>query len=172
MTTPVNGTVLVAIDGSYNSVVAAGVGARMAQLLGMQISLLHVLDVPVLSFWVGVEARLKGDSRAQAEAMLADISKKIQLTCDVALNYYIADGEPTDEIHKMVRAHPEIVMVVTGRDGVGSEKKTELLRERAGDHLGAKLADMLPVPVLVVPPDVSESMICESLDEYRKKPGA
>ena len=62
-------------------------------------------------------------------------------------------------------------MVVTGRDGVGSEKKTELLRERAGDHLGAKLVDMLPVPVLQVPPDVSKSMICESLDEYRKKSG-
>jgi nucleotide-binding universal stress UspA family protein len=172
MTEPAKGTVLVAIDGSRNSIMAAGVGSRMAQLLGMHVGLLNVLDVPVLSFWVGVEARLKDDIRVQAEAMLADISEKIRLSCDVEPKFYIADGEPADEIRKVVRAHPEIIMVVTGRDGVGSEKKTELLRDRAGDHLGAKLADMLPVPVLVVPPDVSRSMICESLEKYRKESGA
>lgn len=172
MTTPTNGTVLVAVDGSRNSVVAAGVGARMAQLLGMHVGLLHVLDVPVLSFWVGVEARLKDDTRAQAEAMLADIAEKIQRTCNVVPKFYIVDGEPTDEIVKLVRANPEIVIVVTGREGVGSERKTELLRDRAGDHLGAKLADKLPVSVLLVPPDVSTSMICESLNEFRKGYGA
>ncbi|HKI63900.1 MAG TPA: universal stress protein [Burkholderiales bacterium] len=164
MTKPTKGAVLVAVDGSRNSIVAAGVGARMAQWLGMQVGLVHVLDVPQLSFWAGVESRLKGDIGEQAEAMLADISEKIRRTCDLAPEFYIVDGEPADAISKLVRAHPEIVFVVAGREGVGSEKKTELLRDRAGNRLGAKLADLLPVPVLVVPPDPSQffpSMHCE-----------
>ncbi len=169
MTKSANGTVLVAVDGSHNSIMAAGAGARLAQTLGMHVGLLHVLDVPVLSFWVGVEARLKDDIRAQAEATLTDISEKIRRTCNVVPEFYIVDGEPADEIEKVVRANPDVVMVVTGREGVGSEKKTELLRDRAGDHLGAKLADRLPVPVLLVPPDVSKSMICEALHEFRKE---
>ncbi len=169
MTKSANGTVLVAVDGSRNSIMAAGAGARLAQTLGMHVGLLHVLDIPILSFWVGVEARLKDDIRAQAEATLTDISEKIRRTCNIVPEFYIVDGEPADEIEKVVRTNPDVVMVVTGREGVGSEKKTELLRDRAGDHLGAKLADRLPVPVLLVPPDVSKSMICEALHEFRKE---
>ena len=128
----------------------------MAQSLAMQVGLVHVLDVPPLSFWAGVESRLKDDIGEQAEAMLADIAEKIRHACDLAPMVYIVDGEPADAIAKLVHAHSEIVFVVAGREGVGSEKKTELLRESAGDHLGAKLADLLPVPVLVVPPDPSQ----------------
>jgi nucleotide-binding universal stress UspA family protein len=162
-------TVLIAIDGSRNSIMAAGFGARMAQLLGMHVGLLHVLDVH-LSFWAGVEARLTNDIYGHAEAMLGDISGRIRRTCDVVPKFYILDGEPEHEIEKLVRAHPEIVIVVAGREGVLSEKRSGLLRDRVGDRLGAKLANRLSVPVLVVPPDVPTSMFCESLNEFRKRP--
>ena len=161
-------TVLVAVDGSHNSILAAGVGARLAQLLGMQIALVHVLDAPVLTFWTGVEARIKNDLSAQAKAMLEGVAGTIRRCYDVAPKFFIVDGEPVHEIGKLARAHAEIIMVVTGREGLGSEKRTELLRERAGDHLGAKLGDRIPLPVLVVPPDLAASMICESLEEFRK----
>jgi len=150
---------------------AAGFGARMAQRLGMHVGLLHVLNVH-LSFWAGVEARLTDDIHVQAKTMLKDISERIRRTCDVVPEFYILDGEPEHEIEKLVRAHPEIVIVVTGREGVAREKVTELLPDRTGDRLGAKLAHRLSVPVLVVPPDVPASMFCESLDEFRKRPGA
>ena len=171
MTEPVTGTVLIAIDGSHNSIVAAGVGARMAQLLGMRVGLLHVLDVPVLSFWVGVEARLKDDIHTQAKAMLTDISGRLQGLWDVAPMFYIIDGEPVDEIEKVVRANPDIVMIVAGREGVGSEKRTELLRDRVGDRLGAKLANKLTVPIVLVPPDISTSLIFESISDFLANSG-
>jgi nucleotide-binding universal stress UspA family protein len=173
MTTSGKGTVLIAVDGSRNSIAAAGVGARMAQLLGMHVGLLHVLNVPVFfSFWVGVEARLKDDVRAQAEATLTEISERIRRTCNVLPEFYIVDGDPVEEIEKLVRADPSIVMVVTGREGMGSERRSELVRDRAGDHLGAKLADRLSVPVLLVPREAPKSMICEALNELVRQSGA
>lgn len=163
---------LVAVDGSRNSVIAAGVGARIARLLDMHVGLVHVLDVPVLSFWHGVEARLKQDVSAQAETMLADIAARIRRSCDAEPKFYILDGEPAHAIVKLLRAHPGAVMLVAGREGLGSERRTELLRERAGEHLGARLADMLSVPVLLVPPNASASLICESLGEFAKPSAA
>jgi nucleotide-binding universal stress UspA family protein len=67
--------ILVAIDGSQNSLVAAGVGARMASSLGARLGLIHVLDVPALNFWVGVESRMKEEIRTQAEATLTRICR-------------------------------------------------------------------------------------------------
>ncbi|MEJ2346969.1 MAG: universal stress protein [Gammaproteobacteria bacterium] len=169
MTKPDNGRVLIAVDGSRNSMIAAGVGARMAQLLGMRVGLVHVLDIPVVSFWVGVETRLKDDIRAQAKATLTDVSEMIQRTCHVTPEVLIFDGETADEIEKFVRANPDIVMVVTGCNGVGSEKRTELMHDGASHHLGARLASRLPVAVVLVPPDAPESMICKALSEFRRK---
>ena len=38
-------TILVAIDGSQNSMLAAGVGARMARMLNSHLGLIHVVDM-------------------------------------------------------------------------------------------------------------------------------
>lgn len=167
MSNPENGTILAAIDGSQNSLVAAGVGARIARLLGVHLGLIYVLDVPALSFWVGVEARMKEDIRRQAESTLAEISQKISTICDVVPEFYIVEGMPEEEILKVVNSDRQILMVVAGRRGMASEKKSQLRLRRSSGHLGAKLSEILPVPVLLVPPDVPLSHICSAMAEFR-----
>jgi len=161
-----NGTILVAIDGSRNSLLAAGVAARMAAVLNTHLGLIHILDVPPLSFWVGVESRMKEDIRAQAEARLTDTAARITEACGVIPEFYIVEGVPEEEIQRAVKGDPEILMVVLGSHGVATEKKAELRLHRRMGRLGAKLTEALPVPVMLVPPDVPSSQICSGLEEF------
>ncbi len=167
MTTTQQGTILVAIDGSRNSMLAAGVGARMARLLDAHLGLIHVLDEPTLSFWVGVETRMKEDIRAQAEATLSDISDRIRAVCDVVPEFYIVEGIPEQEILRTVRQDPGIMMLVVGSHGIATEKRSHLRLRRAIGHLGTRLSEVLPVPLMMVPPDVPESHICSAMAEFR-----
>lgn len=170
MTNNTAGTILVAIDGSRNSMLAAGLGARMAKLMGAHLGLIHVLDVPTLNFWVGVEARMKEDIRAQAEATLTDISEKITASCGIVPEYYIVEGLPEMEIQKVVNNDPSILMVVSGRFGVATEKHTRLTVRRTMGRLTEKLSTLLPVPVLVVPDDIPVSHICAAMADLRPQP--
>lgn len=167
MTTTQQGTILVAIDGSRNSMLAAGVGARLARLLNAHLGLMHVLDEPTLSFWAGVETRMKEEIRDQAEATLSDISDRIRKICEVFPEFYIAEGIPEQEILRTVKRDQDIMMVVLGSHGVATEKRSHLHLRRAVGHLAARLSEVLPVPVMLVPPDVPESHICSAMAEFR-----
>ncbi|HKK14103.1 MAG TPA: universal stress protein [Gammaproteobacteria bacterium] len=168
MTTTQQGTILVAIDGSRNSLLAAGVGARMARLLDAHLGLIHVLDEPTLSFWVGVETRMKDEIRSQAEVTLSDISDRIRKVCDVVPEFYILEGIPEQEILRTVKQDRDIMMLVLGSHGIATEKRSHLRLRRAVGHLGTRLSEVLPVPLLMVPPDVPESHICSAMAEFRE----
>lgn len=159
------GTVLVAIDGSRNSMLAAGVGARMARLLNAHLGLIHVLGLPEQSFWSGVEARMKDEIRAEAERKLSEISEKMHSVCDILPEFYIVEGLPDEEIPKVVAEDESIIMVIAGRQGVGSEKHSHLRLRKATGRVTSKLTELLRVPLLVVPTDVPLSHICPAMAE-------
>ena len=155
--------VLAAIDGSHNSILAAGIAARLARRVDARLGLIHVLDVPPLNFWVGVEARMKEDIRAQAEATLVHITERIEAVCHVLPEYYIVEGVPEVEIRRVVAAEPRVVMVVAGRHGVGTERRAALALGRNLGRLSEKLASDLPVPVVIVPPESIPSELCPGI---------
>ena len=164
------GTVLVAIDSSHNSMLAAGVGARMAKLLDAHLGLIHVLGLPEQSFWGGVEARMKDEIRDEAERRLSEISEKMHTVCDILPEFFIVEGLPEDEIAKVVSGDPSIIMVIAGRYGVASEKHSHLRLGRARGHVTIKLMESLKVPLLVVPPDIPLSHICPAMAEMQSAP--
>jgi nucleotide-binding universal stress UspA family protein len=166
------GTFLVAIDSSHNSMLAAGVGARMAKLLGAHLGLIHVLGLPEQSFWGGVEARMKDDIRAEAERRLTAISEKMYSVCEIMPEFFIVEGLPEDEIQKVVVEDPSIIMVIAGRQGVSSEKHSHLRLRRARGHVTTKLMESLKVPLLVVPPDIPLSQICPAMAEMQTPPAS
>lgn len=168
MTDADNGTILVAIDGSDNSLLAAGVGARLARLLDAHLGFVHVLDVPALSFWVGVEARMKDDIRAQAETRLNEIANRIGEFCDIVPEFYIVEGAPEQEILRIINESGNVLMVVAGRHGVATEKKSHPAWRRPTGRLTTRLGEHLPVPLVVVPPDVPLSHICPAMAEFRR----
>jgi nucleotide-binding universal stress UspA family protein len=161
------GTVLVAIDGSYNSMLGAGVGARMARLLNAHLGLIHVLDVPALSIWGGVEARMKDEIRAQAERQLTEIAEKMNAVCEILPEFFIVEGLPEEEIPKVAHEDSSVLMVIAGRHGIATEKQSHLRLRRSAGHLTSKLSELLHVPLLVVPPDVPLSHICPAMAEMQ-----
>jgi len=166
------GTILVAIDSSYNSMLAAGVGARMAKLLGAHLGLIHVLGLPEQSFWGGVEARMKDEIRGEAEHHLTAMSEKMHAVCNILPEFFIVEGLPEAEITKVVSQDSSIMMVIAGRYGVASEKHSHLRLGRARGHVTMKLMETLKVPLLVVPPDIPMSHICPAMAEMQKTPAA
>jgi hypothetical protein len=53
-------------------------------------------------------------------------------------------------------------MLIAGRYGVASERRSPLARAHSGG-LARKLVRQLPVPLLVIPPDIDEQHICPNL---------
>lgn len=170
--TDMPGTILVAIDSSHNSMLAAGVGARMAKLLNAHLGLIHVLGLPEQSFWGGVEARMKDEIRAEAERRLNEISEKMHSVCNILPEFFIVEGLPEEEILKVVTEDPSIIMVIAGRQGVANEKRAHLRLRRATGHVPTRLSEQLKVPLLVVPPDIPLSHICPAMAEMQTPPGA
>lgn len=166
------GTILVAIDSSHNSMLAAGVGARMARLLNAHLGLIHVLGVPEQSFWGGVEARMKDEIRTEAERRLTEITEKMHSVCEILPEFFIVEGLPPEEIAKVVANDPSIIMVIAGRQGVAAEKHARLRLGRATGRVTAKLPELLKVPLLVVPPDIPLSHICPAMAEMQTQPAS
>lgn len=164
------GTILVAIDGSENSLVAAGVAAQMARSLDAHLGMIHVLDLPVRGFWAGLEDRIQDDVRAQAEATLGEIAEKMHEVCDVIPEFLIVEGVPEEEILKAVAAEPNVIMVVAGSQGLATEKKSQLKLRPGAGKLAAKLTNKLSVPLLLVPRNVDIAHICAAMVEYRGEP--
>lgn len=154
-----SGLILVAVDGSRSAVIAAAVGARLARMLHARLGLVHVLDSPPVSFWAGIEDRMKEDIRADAERMLEEISRNIADTCALTPSYYLVEGSRVEEICRLVLGHPETLMVIVGRHGVATEKAPRLSRAYSGE-LVRQLAAQLTVPLLLVPAEVDLSDLC------------
>jgi nucleotide-binding universal stress UspA family protein len=157
--------ILAAVDGSQNSLLAAGLAARLAALTGSHLGLVHVLDEPAMGYWGGLHERMAEDVRNEAEATLADVARRVQETCGTTPEIFVETGLPEEAIIR-VAADPAVSMVAVGRHGLGGERRTLPLHPRMG-HVAAHLASRLSVPVLCVPPDVAATQICDAIGQLR-----
>ena len=160
------GVILAAIDGSQNSLLAAGLAARLASLLGTHLGLIHVLDEPVVGFWGGLAARMKSDIRREAEATLTAFAEKITASCGIVPEFFIEEGLPEDVIPRVVEARERTMMLVLGRIGLDGERRAHL-RQRTIGHVTDRLLHHLDLPVLTVPADIDPSQICEAAGMLR-----
>lgn len=161
-----NGLILAGVDGSQNSLLAAGVAARMASLIGARLGLVHVLDEPVLGYWGGLHDRMAEEVREEAEKTLAEVAQRVQNACGMMPEIYIEMGLAEDTIPKVVGREPGVIMVIVGRHGLEGERHARLLNPPTG-HIAAHLATHLSVPVMCVPPNIASSQICEAIDQLR-----
>ena len=160
------GVILAAIDGSQNSLLAAGLAARLASLLGAHLGLIHVLDEPVVGFWGGLAARMKSDIRREAEATLTEFAARVTESCGVVPEFFIEEGLPEDAIPRVVETREHAMMLVLGRIGLDGERRAHM-RQRAIGHVTNRLLHHLGLPVLTVPADVDPNRICEAAGALR-----
>ena len=160
------GVILAAIDGSQNSLLAAGLAARLASLLGTHLGLIHVLDEPVVGFWGGLAARMKSDIRREAEATLMAFAERVTASCGVVPEFFIEEGLPEDVIPRVVETRERVMMLVLGRIGLDGERRAHL-RQRAIGHVTDRLLHHLDLPILTVPADIDPTQICEAAGVLR-----
>ena len=145
---------------------AAGFAARLAKSLGAHLGLIHVFDVPTLSLWANVDLQMKNDIRNQAEKTLTEISERIREVCDIVPEFHIVEGIPEEEILRAVSEDSRIMMVVTGRGGLATEKKSHPRLRRASGRFSVKLSEHLQIPLLIVPPDVNTAHLCSAMVDF------
>ncbi|HKJ87448.1 MAG TPA: universal stress protein, partial [Gammaproteobacteria bacterium] len=130
--------ILVCVDGSDNSRVAAAFAARLARLTGAHLSLLHVLHLPTFSHWANIKAQMKRDIREEAEGMVADIAKGVEESCGIVPEFFILEGLPRERIVDTVREDRAIRMVVVGASGEQGPRRSAVIGSLArltGAHL-------------------------------------
>lgn len=158
--------ILAGVDGSQNSLMAAGAAARMAGLLRARLGLVHVLDEPVMGYWGGLHERMLEEVRAEAETTLTDVAARVNDTCGITPEIFIETGLPEDAITRVAAAEAGVMMVVVGRHGLNTEHHAHLVNPKIG-HVADYLAARLSVPLLCVPPDVAASQVCEAIERLR-----
>ncbi|MFA9459426.1 universal stress protein [Thiohalorhabdus sp. Cl-TMA] len=155
--------ILVCVDGSENSRVAAAFAARLARLTGAHLSLLHVLHLPTFSHWVNIKSQMKREIREQAEAMVGEIAKGVEESCGIMPEFFILEGLPRERIIETAQEDRAIRMVVVGASGEQGHRRSVVAGSLAR-HLGDRLTTDLPCPLLVVPPHMEEDELCEGID--------
>lgn len=133
--------ILIPIDGSVCSDQAVGEGARLAKLLGSEVTLLYAMNVnPIVRDSPYDAEVVVRDLRKEALALVAR-SEKAASDAGVSVKVEIVDGEPIDEIAKRSEAFDLVVM--------GSHGKGVVKRALLGSVVQAVLHRVLR-PVLVV----------------------
>lgn len=139
-------TLLAPIDFSAVSINAATYAARLAQHLGAELELLHVLDVPVVYGEIPVSGGSYDNLMQHAKTELRDLAHKLSAPYDgeLSIHWVIKTGAPLYEI--MQYAHQQQPwMVVMATRGLGQVERFLL-----GSTTLSTVKEC-DVPVLVIP---------------------
>ncbi|HEX5165880.1 MAG TPA: universal stress protein [Thermomicrobiales bacterium] len=108
-------TIVVPLDGSELSEQAIGLGLSLARAWNAPLSLVHVLEEPVL---LDLLPGLALPNREDAEAYLRDVAATLPL--DIAVSTHVLRGNPAATILDLTEDEPETVVVMSthGRGGM------------------------------------------------------
>jgi hypothetical protein len=132
----------------------ASVRARVTQ--GM-VTLLRVLPPTDYSQWAGVRDEIEREQREEAETLLSTLSDEAAIKSGRPAEIIIKTGQMKDAIREVLIADRDIKIIVIGASGGNPGPLVNLLvREGVGTLGGTR-----PVPVTVVPGDISDEAIEE-----------
>lgn len=118
--------ILIPIDGSTCSQLALQHGLDLAQVIGAEVTLLHVLEnplTPALMGWMGpgpvaYSYNLLQDVRQAAQAILAAAAQQAAHRAVTARTVLIEEDFPATVIVQQAQAHDLVVMGTHGRRGI------------------------------------------------------
>lgn len=144
---------LLVVDQSAELKIALRFACRRAMNTGGRVALLYVMEPADFQHWMSVEEKMREERREEAEEVLQDLGSKVtDLTGDVPM-LYVREGDATDVISELIEEEPRVALLVlgaaTGRKGPGP-----LVSSIAG-----KLSGKFPIPITVVPGNLSEAQI-------------
>ncbi len=145
---------LVVLDDSRECLNAMRFAAMRAANTGAGVQILSIIPPDEFQHWVGVGAIMREEARERIEAHYEVYAKWMRDRQNVEPELVIREGEAVPEILAQIRDDPAIGVLVLG---AGSEKggPGPLVSQLS------KSAGSLPVPVTIVPGDMSKERLQE-----------
>lgn len=142
---------LVVVDDSPERAVALRYAALRARKSGGRVALLRVLEPVGLVEWAGVGQMMAEERRQEAEALLSGLAAEVQEITGGMPILIIREGEPREELLKLLEEDPRIsILVLAAAPGGGGPGP--LITALTGRH-----AHRLRVPMTIVPGEMSEA---------------
>ena len=143
---------LVILDDSQECLNAMRFAAMRAARTGGGVEVLAVIPPEEFNHWIGVSDIMRSEARERIEVHFEVFAKWMRDRQGIDPELVIREGEPIQEILAQVKDDPEIGVLVLG---AGTDKKgpgpiVSQLTKNAGS---------LPVPITIVPGDLSKERL-------------
>jgi len=143
---------LVILDDSQECLNAMRFAAMRAARTGGGVEVLAVIPPEEFNHWIGVSDIMRSEARERIEVHFEVFAKWMRDRQRIDPELVIREGEPIQEILAQVKDDPEIGVLVLG---AGTDKKgpgplVSQLTKNAGS---------LPVPITIVPGDLSKERL-------------
>jgi len=145
---------LVVLDDSRECLNAMRFAAMRAARTGGGVTILSVIPPDEFQHWIGVGDVMRAEARERIEAHFEVFAKWMRDRQGVDPNLVIREGEPVPTILTLIREDPEIGVLVLGA-GTGKGGPGPLVTALS------KASGTLPVPVTIVPGEMSKERLEE-----------
>lgn len=143
---------LAVVDDTPECERAVAYASRRAKNTGGVLVLLFVIEPGDFQHWLGVEKIMREEAQATAAAALDGFATKIRQSLGIEPELVVREGNPTEEIHKLIEHDQDIAILVLAA-GASKEGPGPLVTSIAGK------AAAFPIPVTVVPQNLSDEEI-------------
>ena len=143
---------LVVLDDSRECLNAMRFAAMRAKNTGAGVEILSVIAPEEFNHWIGVGDLMREEARERIEAHFEVLAKWMRDKQGIDPSLVIREGEAVSEIMAQVQDNPEIGVLVLGA-GTGKKGPGPLVTQLT------KNAGTLPIPVTIVPGDLSKERL-------------
>lgn len=144
---------LVVIDETPECERAIYYAVRRAERTKGSVVMLYVMEPGEFQHWLGVEAIMRQEARAAAEAVFEGYVERVHEYSSMTPECVIREGTPSAEIRSLIEEDPDIAILVLA-SASGNEGPGPLVSSIAGRGEGN-----LMVPVTIVPAALSDADI-------------
>ncbi len=144
---------LVVVDASKEMHNALHFACRRAQSTGGRVALLYVMERADFQHWMAVEEKMRSERRAEAEEVLQHLASEVLALAGKLPILYVREGSARDVIFEVIQEEPRIAVLVLGA-GTGKKGPGPLVTSLAG-----KMSGKFPIPITVVPGNLTEEQI-------------
>jgi nucleotide-binding universal stress UspA family protein len=144
---------LVVVDDTEECLRALRYAARRALHTGGGVTLLTIIGPADFQHWLGVEEVMRQEAEDAARARLERLAAEVQDYAGITPELVIREGRSDDQVVGLIEEDEDIAILVLGA-GTGAEGPGPLVSAFAG-----ALAGTFPVPVTVVPGDLTDEEI-------------
>jgi len=144
---------LIVVDDTAECLRALRYAARRALHTGGGVTLLTIISPADFQHWLGVEEVMRQEAEDAARARLERLAAEVQDYAGITPELVIREGRPDEQVIALIEEDEDIAILVLGA-GTGAEGPGPLVSAFAG-----ALAGTFPVPVTVVPGDLTDEEI-------------